>query len=139
MDMHAWFVPTLERLVGIMNYPDKANEFASSKVTAEAARQALQLLLNHMRSETPAPRIEPTVDGGIRCEWNEYWIDCALLIAPNGNPRVELSCNVGAPIDESASGHDPAARLLDRAFHLLGELIRVGPLADPKDSPILPL
>lgn len=125
--MHEWFGSTLERMVSIMNYPDKANEFASSKVTLAAARQALQLLLNHMSMVTPAPRIVPTEEGGLRCEWNEYWVDCTLVVAPNGNPRVELSTNGGAPIDESASGHDPADRLLERSLRLLDELLQSGP------------
>jgi hypothetical protein len=132
MEMYAWFVPTLERLVSVMNYPDKANEFASSKVTPAAARQALQLMLNHMGMELPAPRIEPTIDGGLRCEWHEYWVDCVLIVAPNGSPRVELSTNGGVPIDESAWGHDPAERLLERSFRMLGELLRaVSPSSPP--------
>lgn len=129
METHAWFVPTLERLMSVMNYPDKANEFASAKVTTAAARQVLQLLLNYMRTEVPPPRIEPTLDGGLRCEWHEYWVDCVLIVAPNGDPQAELSLNSGAPIDESASGHDPVERLLERSFRLLTELVRCGPPA----------
>lgn len=134
MEAHTWFVPTLERLMSILKYPDKANEFASAKVTTAAARQVLQLLLNHMRMEVPPPRLEPTLDGGLRCEWHEYWVDCVLIVMPDGDPRAELSINNGAPIDESACGQDPVERLLERSFLLLDELVRFGP--PPPAQPI---
>lgn len=147
MEMHAWFVPTLERLISVMSYPDKANEFASAKVTPAAARQALQLLLNHMRMDTPAPRIEPTTDGGLRFEWHEYWIDCSLVVSPDGNPWVDLSINRDAPIDgyrspidESGAGYDPATRLLEQSLRLISELLgaRSAAPSEPVDKAVTP-
>lgn len=126
MEVHAWFIPTLERLVGVMNYPDKANEFASAKVTPTAAHQVIYLLTRHMPAYMRAPRIEPTAEGGLRCEWNEYWVDCSLLVSEHGFPQVHLLTH-GVSLSESASGFDEGPLLLEKAFRLIDELLRSGP------------
>lgn len=126
MVLHAWFVPTLDRLVSMMRYPDKENEFGSSKVSPDAVRQALSLLLRHMHQSTPEPRIEPTPDGGLRLEWMEYWVDCVLTISPDGGSSVKLSVLEANPISLVEAIDIDADILLERALRMIDEVIRTG-------------
>lgn len=90
MERHAWFEPSMERLMELLKYPDKANEFASAKVTAVPVRSAVWLLSRYMGEHTPAPRIVPMKDGGILMEFLEYWVDIAIEIKPSGETKVTL-------------------------------------------------
>src|SRR4029077_3417909 len=91
MEKREWIGPTLERLADLLKYPDKANEFGSKKVTEETYQAALLFLTRNMGEKTPAPRIAPTLDGGLVIEILEYWVDLILNVAPGGATSVKLT------------------------------------------------
>ena len=91
MEKHGWFGPTIERLVDIMRYPDKANEFGCLKVTPTVIRAATFSLCRSMGENAPAPRIVPTPGGGLILEWLEYWVDMGVEIDPSGALQVVLN------------------------------------------------
>lgn len=127
MGQHEWLFPTFERLAGILRYPDLANEYHSSKVTAAAARTALLLLMKHMGPETPAPRIAPTTPGGLLLEWHEYWVDCTLIVEPSGIPKIRLYVLGAAQESEIAEGQLPSEAVLGKALFMIQTLLRDGP------------
>lgn len=122
------------RMAGIMAYPAKANEFGSQKVTAEAGRVAKELLLRHMTPESGEPRIVPSLDGGLRLEWHEYWVDLSVDVAPGGCVDARVAMPLGDPLTESAQGAG-SEELIARGFSLLEELRKNGPPPLPARAP----
>lgn len=104
MEQYAWFRPTMERLMDMMRYPDKANEFGCSKVAESVVREAIRIVSRYMGEHTPAPRIVPTLEGGLILEFLEYWVDLTVEIKLSGGPIVKLS---GDPEFLKSHGYEP--------------------------------
>jgi hypothetical protein len=127
---HAWFWPTIERLVDILRYPDIGNEFGCRKVSLETVREVFSMLLRHMTPEMPAPRIEPLGDGGLLVEFNEYWVDCSILAIPGAAITVQLLCQAGWC---EQIGSDET--LFPKAVELFERLRKEGPPDVPAKKP----
>lgn len=126
MEEHAWLVPTVTRLVDLLRYPDRANEFGSRKITVRAARAALLVLMKGVIEDAPPPRLEPTADGGLRFEWLEYWVDVVLLVGPNGDVKVTITIQGNSPQPTEMTEEKDAAALLEVGLSRL-----VGVVKDP--------
>ena len=103
MEKREWMEPTMERLLEMTKYPDKANEFGCKKVTEETYQAALLFLMRHMGENTPAPIIMPTLEGGILIQMLGYWVDLVLEVKPGGATSVKLS---GDPAFFKANGYE---------------------------------
>lgn len=130
MEEHAWLVPTVTRMVDLLRYPDLANEFGSKKVTVRAARTSLLVLMRGVTGDAPEPRLEPTMDGGLRFEWLGYWVDVVLAVGPDGAAKTSVTVLGSVPQTTDATGIENAAAILDVG---LAQLVRI--LKDPPPSP----
>lgn len=134
MEEQAWIGPTMERLAGLMTYPDKANEFNCKKVTADAERVAKGLLLKYMRPMSPVPRIVPSPEGGLRFEWHEYWVDLSLDVHPNGAQATLLLKQGSLPMDYYTASPE-VNFLLEHGLAMLEDLRVNGPPPLPERAP----
>jgi len=90
MERYGWVGSTMRRLLEIMQYPDRLNEFGSVRVTAVPVREVVGKLFQWMAEETLAPRIIPTSEGGLILEWMEYWVDLQVVVRSDGLMVVTL-------------------------------------------------
>jgi hypothetical protein len=127
MEEYAWLVPTITRLVDLLRYPDRANEFGSRKVTSRAARAALLVLMRGVTDDAPAPRLVPTIEGGLRFEWLEYWVDVVFVVEPDGSVKASVTVPGNVPQTNEATGVENSAAILDVGLSQLTAAVKNPP------------
>ena len=86
----AWAVPTLNALGETLALPANWDSYGARRVDLASAASAGQTLCLVMRSDTIAPMVVPTVQGGVQLEWHTHGIDLEIDVSQAG--RCYVSC-----------------------------------------------
>jgi len=97
---YTWLQPTLERISDLLKLPDKHNCYGTARVAPQVAMIAVQFLLLHMHAEDAAPRITPTMEGGLHFEWNGLKSFCSA----DFNPGMKIAAVHGEECCQDPSG-----------------------------------
>ncbi len=75
-----WLRPTTESLLRFVKLPTGWDSYGGRTVDPFCASAALELLLEIMRDDSPAPTVVPTGRGGIQLEWHVRGIDLEVEV-----------------------------------------------------------
>lgn len=110
MTNYAWLQPTLERISDLLKMPDAHNCYGTAKVIPAVALLAIDFLSQHMAAEDPAPRVVPTLEGGLHFEWSGRVSFCAADFYPEG----KIAAVYG---QEYCQDPDEVAALVEKALN----------------------
>lgn len=78
-----WLIPTLSRLVAILNLPMNWDSYGAPPIEQESVIDALHFLIDSLSVESALPTVVPTTRGGVQVEWHR------------GGVEVEIEFNKG--------------------------------------------
>lgn len=76
----AWFKRTVDRLNDFLRLPEDWDGYGAKPVNPRCVLEALRLVLDIIRADTPAPSFVPLALGGIQFEWHENGIDLEVEV-----------------------------------------------------------
>ena len=82
--MSPTFLRSVEAVADLLSLPPGWNSYSAKPIDHQSARQAIQLLAEFLKPNTPPPSVVPTVRGGIQLEWHTRGADVEIYIeSPN--------------------------------------------------------
>lgn len=120
-DIDLWWLEAVgDRLQTLVDLPANWNSRGARRVTAQAVRTALAVLVNVMAADSRMPTIVPTVRGGLQLEWHGEGIDLEIEIDhPGGGAEVafedaETEIEFDEPLTDFSVVRDALATLTAR-------------------------
>jgi hypothetical protein len=98
----AWFEPTLAAMVELLQLEPDWDSYGARRVEPRAIPHGLDLLVNTMWDETPAPLVVPAPRGGFQLEWHTGGMDLEVEVLPDGH----LSYYLEDAIQHSEAEHE---------------------------------
>ena len=83
-----WLSETTRRLAQLINLQPDWNSYGARPVDLESISAALEVLLNIMGPDTPAPELVPTPRGTVQLEWHTHGIDLEIDVLSRGLYRL---------------------------------------------------
>ncbi len=77
----AWQAQVLQKICQFLELTNGWDSYRGQPLKLETGMFALKILNGVMRTNTPAPAVVPTADGGVQFEWHENDFDLELYIA----------------------------------------------------------
>ena len=66
----AWLMPTVQSFGDLLQLPSNWDGYGAAQIQGQIARKAIQVLVEVMEHDAPAPSVVPLSDGGIQIEWH---------------------------------------------------------------------
>ncbi len=82
-EMPGWLVPALSGLQALVALPHDWDSYGAPPIDFSYVTKAIQVLVEVMEHNTPAPSVVPTSRGGIQFEWHMLGLDVEIEIEPN--------------------------------------------------------
>lgn len=84
----AWLPPTVESLQKLLDLPRGWNSYDARQIDPNAAIDTIELLVEVMGGDTPAPSVVPTSRGSVQLEWHTRGMDIEVSIGPRGHASM---------------------------------------------------
>lgn len=81
--MPGWLLPTLSGLQALAALPAGWDSYAAPPIDPGCVIRAVQVLVEAMEHDTPAPSVVPTSQGGIQFEWHTGGVDFEIEVEPS--------------------------------------------------------
>jgi len=78
-----WLLPTLSGLQALVALPHDWDSYGAPPIDFSYVIKAIQVLVEVMEHDTPAPSVVPTSRGGIQFEWHMLGLDVEVEIEPD--------------------------------------------------------
>lgn len=109
--MSSTFLKSVEAVVDLLSLPRGWNSYSAKPIEHQNARQAIRLLADFLRPDTPPPSVVPTVRGGIQLEWHTRGANVEIYIeSPSDASFFAEETESGRSSDVPLSGHEPELR-----------------------------
>lgn len=113
----AWLQPTLQALLALRNLPRGWDSYGAKPIDIDCIQEAMRLLVQIMKEDSPVPCVVPTAEGGVQLEWHQGGYDIEVEIA---SPT-----QISAFVEDAKSGEEleiDVKREQDRLRELLRKL-----------------
>jgi hypothetical protein len=81
-EMPRWLLPTLSGLRELAALPAGWDSYGAPPIDAHCVAKAVQVLVEVMEPDTPAPSVVPTSRGGVQFEWHTGGVDFEIEVEP---------------------------------------------------------
>lgn len=81
-EMPVWLPPTLSGLQELAALPAGWDSYGAPPIDPECLIKAVQVLVEAMEPDTPAPSVVPTSRGGVQFEWHTGGVDFEIEVEP---------------------------------------------------------
>jgi hypothetical protein len=78
--MSSTFRKSVEAVADLLSLPPGWNSYSAKPIDHQNARQAIRLLAEFLKPNTPPPSVVPTVRGGIQLEWHTGGVNVEIYI-----------------------------------------------------------
>ena len=83
-----WMLPTVKALCEVLDLPADWDSYGSPTVDSHVVAAAIDILMQVMRDDTPAPSVVPTNRGSVQFEWHTRGVDIEVeVVSPQ---RIRL-------------------------------------------------
>src|SRR5437870_11865156 len=74
------FLKSVEAVADLLSLPPGWNSYSAKPIDHQNARQAIRLLAEFLKPNTPPPSVVPTVRGGIQLDWHTRGVNVEIYV-----------------------------------------------------------